>query len=394
MAALPSYRKRTIRGRSPVGVVTLTDSKTGKRRDYYLGDYGTPASRQKYARIIAEWEGAGRRLPDLDEQPDGMTLTMLVHAYWRTVVTERAKWDVNAHKHALRAARKLYGRTPAADFGPNALRKVRQALANQGLAHNTVVNHINRITGMFRWAAAHELLPITVYQRLRALEPLRRGTAKPSRKVTPVSLPQIEATRERLTSVTRAMVDVQRASGMRSGEMLMMRPCDLDMTGDVWVYRPASHKTEHHGHERVIFLGPRAQEALRPLLMNRPTSAYIFSPAEATAEHRAAKHAARKSYLSSGNRPGTNRKAHPQRKPGEFYTPCAYRRAIIRACDAAGVECWHPHQLRHLAATEIRREHGLEAARVLLGHSSALVTDAVYAERDYGLAKEIAKTIG
>jgi site-specific recombinase XerC len=43
---------------------------------------------------------------------------------------------------------------------------------------------------------------------------------------------------------------------------------------------------------------------------------------------------------------------------------------------------WHPHQLRHTAATEIRRAFGLEAAQVTFGHSLAQVTDAVYAERD------------
>lgn len=31
---------------------------------------------------------------------------------------------------------------------------------------------------------------------------------------------------------------------------------------------------------------------------------------------------------------------------------------------------WHPHQLRHNAGTYIRREFGLDVARVILGHSS------------------------
>ena len=39
------------------------------------------------------------------------------------------------------------------------------------------------------------------------------------------------------------------------------------------------------------------------------------------------------------------------------------------------VERWHPHRLRHSAATRIRREHGLEAARVILGHSSAVTSE-------------------
>ena len=37
---------------------------------------------------------------------------------------------------------------------------------------------------------------------------------------------------------------------------------------------------------------------------------------------------------------------------------------------------WHPNQLRHSYATKVRREHGLEAAQVLLGHSRADVTQS------------------
>ena len=58
------------------------------------------------------------------------------------------------------------------------------------------------------------------------------------------------------------------------------------------------------------------------------------------------------------------------------------------------VQRWHPHQLRHNYATEIRRQHGLEAAQLLLGHSSALVTDAVYADRDQAAMLRIAARCG
>ncbi len=55
---------------------------------------------------------------------------------------------------------------------------------------------------------------------------------------------------------------------------------------------------------------------------------------------------------------------------------------------------WHPHQLRHTAGPLIRREFGLEAAQLALGHSSAKVTDAVYAERDMARVIEVMKRIG
>src|SRR5207247_329911 len=67
--------------------------------------------------------------------------------------------------------------------------------------------------------------------------------------------------------------------------------------------------------------------------------------------------------------------------------------AITRACEAAGVEHFHPHQVRHLHATEVRRRYGLEAAQVLLGHSRADVTQ-VYAAREHALAERVAAEKG
>jgi site-specific recombinase XerC len=49
--------------------------------------------------------------------------------------------------------------------------------------------------------------------------------------------------------------------------------------------------------------------------------------------------------------------------------------------------------LRHSFATRVRKEYGLEATQVMLGHSRADVTQ-VYAERDEQLAARVAAKIG
>ena len=102
------------------------------------------------------------------------------------------------------------------------------------------------------------------------------------------------------------MVQLQLLTAARSGEIVKMRPCDIDCSGPIWFYRPTEHKTAHHGHERKIFIGPKAWYK-------------------------------------------------------QFH--------------------WHPHQLRHNAATFLRKEFGLETARIILGHRSAAITE-VYAELD------------
>jgi len=93
---------------------------------------------------------------------------------------------------------------------------------------------------------------------------------------------------------------------------------------------------------------------------------------------------------------------------GDCYTNDSYRRAIHRACDKAfparaelnaaeskewqSQNRWSPNQLRHTAATEIRRQFGLEADQVTLGHSNANVTQ-IYAERDLTKAAEIMRQV-
>ena len=79
------------------------------------------------------------------------------------------------------------------------------------------------------------------------------------------TMPTVEATLPHLPAVVADMVRFQRLTGCRPGRGLQLRPCDVDRTGDVWMYTPASHKTEHHGRERVIYIGPKAQEIVAAL---------------------------------------------------------------------------------------------------------------------------------
>jgi len=49
--------------------------------------------------------------------------------------------------------------------------------------------------------------------------------------------------------------------------------------------------------------------------------------------------------------------------------------------------------LRHLAATNLRREFGIEIARAVLGHSKVDMTE-VYAEMDAAKAKDAMSKLG
>jgi integrase len=86
-------------------------------------------------------------------------------------------------------------------------------------------------------------------------------------------------------------------------------------------------------------------------------------------------------------------KRHAKRAPRDHYDKRTYNTAIERACARAGVPRFHPNQLRHTAATRIRRMYSLDAAQVVLGHARADVTQ-IYAERDIARVHVIMAEIG
>jgi integrase len=423
----PSYRLHKPTGQA---VVTLDG------QDFYLGELDTPESRAEYDRLIAEWLVCGRQLPPrFSPAAADVTVneTLLAYLEWADgyyVKNGKPTTEPVNIRLALRHVRELYGHTPARDFGPLALKAVRERFIDSGLCRNEVNKRVRHVLRAFKWAVAEEMVPPSTHHGLKAVAGLRRGRSKAreSEPVKPVPEAFVAAVEPFVSRQVWAMAQLQLASAMRPGEVVMMRTCDLDMSGPVWVYTPESHKTEHHGRERKIYLGPRAQAILRPWLRTE-LGAYLFSPAEAMEEHRAELRRDRKTPVQPSQR-ARRRKRRPEKSPGERYTADSYWRAIHYSCDRAfphpelaaleTIEStrerwaavrewkaknkarlkawrrehrWHPHQLRHNAATRLRKEFGLDVARAVLGHASAAVTE-VYAEMDLEKAAEAMERVG
>lgn len=132
---------------------------------------------------------------------------------------------------------------------------------------------------IFAWAVEEELIDPTGYHALQSVKGLRygRSSAPESAPVRPVPFAFVDAVLPHVLPEVAAMIHLQLATGMRSGEMCSMRTCDIDASGEVWCYRPVRHKTQHHGHTREVWIGPKAQAILQPWLrMN--TQEHLFSP--------------------------------------------------------------------------------------------------------------------
>ncbi len=386
-------------------------------RDIYLGPHGTPESRAEYKRVIAEWlanhkaesNGSNENRKVANRIVDELIAAYLDFAKSYYVKNGALTGEYRNLGDALRPLTTLYGRTRVADFGPSSLKAVRQAMIETDLCRRTINNRINRIRRVFKWGVENELVPAEVLHALQAVAPLKLGrcNVREAEPVKPVPERLTEPVLKLVAPQVAAMIRLQLLTGMRPGEVMQMRGCDIDVSGSIWVYRPARHKTEHHGRQRVIYLGPKAQDLLRPFLSEDRT-AWIFSPREAMAHIQRERRAARQTPMTP-SQAARKRKRFPQRAPGEYYDRRSYAWAIRRACDTAfppphhvketelsawrREHRWSPNQLRHNAATYLRKQFGIEAARVVLGHSSADVTE-IYAEVDLAKAADIMGRVG
>jgi integrase len=326
-------------------------------------------------------------------------VNQLILAYWQFA---QAYYQKNGRptgeayniRIALRPLRRLYGSTPASDFGPDALEVVQRSMIDGGLCRNVINGRAGRIKRMFRWASTKKLVPGETYYSLKCVGGLQRGrfNVRETTPVKPVPDEHVLAVLPKVNLVVRAMVQVQELAGMRPQDIRNMRTCDLDMAGDVWVYKPWTHKTEHRGHTRRVAIGPKAQTILRPFLKPDNPTAYMFSPKEAVETRRAERRRNRKTPMTPSQQ-ARRPKGKPKRAPGEQYTKSSYEHAIVRACKKAEVPRWGPNRLRHNCATKVRKTYGIEAAAAVLGHSLGVITE-VYAEAVFEKAIEVMRAIG
>lgn len=170
-----------------------------------------------------EVEPAGQERP--------LTVNDLILRYLRYAKTYYVKNgklidEVAALRAILRRLRKLYGQSPAAEVGPKAFKTLRESLIHEGLSRKYINDSMGRVRRMFRWAAAEELVPPSVFQALSAVPGLRRGRsgARETEPIESVSVEVIEATLLHLSEVVADMVRLQRVTGMRPAEICILRP--------------------------------------------------------------------------------------------------------------------------------------------------------------------------
>ncbi len=416
---IPSFRRQRHKNRPDRAYTVLN----GRRM--YLGHWDDPRSKSEYDRLIAEWLVNDRQHIRVDPS-DTITITELAVAFMQDALSsERYRTPAN-FKPALRVLRKLYGHTPVGEFTLSRFEVTQQALVRQRHARTGkpwsrryINQNMDRLLRVFRWGKKHKYVPPHVWADIEDIDHLQRGrtSAPESEPIKPVPEEHVDAIRSHVSRQVWAMIELQRLTGMRPGEVVVMRAIDIDRSRSVWIYHPKDHKNAHRGKKRFIPLGPKAKEIIEPFIIGRDVDACLFSPHEAEVERKKQLRRRRKSKVQPSQQDRS--KLKPRRKPNGQYTTVSYAQAIRRAIRTVfphptlnqiprkeltpdqrkelsrwkPPQHWHPNQLRHSFATDIRQRHGVEAASVLLGHSK-IETTQIYAQTNLNQAIELAERNG
>jgi integrase len=163
--------------------------------------------------------------------------------------------DLRSLKLVLKVVKELYVDLDVRQFGPLALRAVRDKIvAEKDWSRRYINKQVSRIRAMFNWGMGRELVRPETVTALTAVEPLMKGKTK-AREIKPITTIDdsfIEATMPFLNRHHQAMVRVQQATGCRAGELVKMRWVDINTANPLlWEYRPPTRKTDYAGHDRT-----------------------------------------------------------------------------------------------------------------------------------------------
>lgn len=245
----------------------------------------------------------------------------------------------------MRMFREMFGTRPAETITHPDMIDYRNALAARGYVRTTVNKYLGFVKRMYAWALDERIVSAQAKAEATAISQLKRGRGNvvEGKVVAAVPDTDIEKTCAELAEPLADMVRVHRLCGARPDEICQLSWDCVERRGKVWAYRPQKHKNKHRNKPRVIVFGPKAQA----ILAKYEGDGYVFSPRQTAG-----------------------------RSVGEKWKVEAYHRAVSRAAKRAGVPHWHPNQLRHTCATEIRRKIGTAAASAVLGHTLGLrITD-------------------
>lgn len=390
-------------------------------KDYWLGPWGSEKASQAYTRLLVHLEerfhakAAGVPEPT---RADALLVDESIYRYlWHLEHDEDGDLlpdgtltsHFNKARWHLRPLSAVFGETIAEDFSASNLKALcklmRSGKWKEDVAewsHGYCNEAVTNIRRFFAWLESEGLVSPGKADHLGTVQPLRVPKKAEPKTVDDATL---EIVCRHTSPTVAAMIRLQRLTAARPSEICLMRPCDIDRTRDVWVYRPETHKTAYRNKERAIPLGAACQAILAPFL-DCPQEEFIFKPADTMKwwwgrrTGRTDPKRKTKIYPSELRRCARIKKERrKKRKTKRTFAPRydrnSYRQAVVYAIKRArtageDVPHWYPYMLRHTRLTEVQEQYGWEDAAAVAGHES-INTTKQYAHRRHERALRIAE---
>lgn len=370
-------RQRYKDGRRDTLYVRLPNEE-GTMKRINLGPYDDPVSWQKYHQLKADWE-RGRGIDLTKPLPPAPADELLVVELFDLYLTaHRDTYARNAnniattllkYRTALRALGTL-ANLPAATLTAKQIRQWIYGLAEERrLARTSINTYLYCLQNVYSWGELQDHVPETTNAVVQSVRGLKRaeGGAKETAPRQPVDFALVEATLPYMHHDTpQTIIRLLMMTGARPTEICSLTIADIhkDEANGVWIYQPARHKNSHKGLPRTIVFGREAIDLLTVYITkHRIKSGRVFRP------------------------------IYPGNRRALYYSHLSLRQAIVRATREGGLTYWTPYQIRHAVATRLEAEIGIDAARAVLGHSSALTTSG-YIHRDLNTVIALAKKGG
>lgn len=326
-----------------------------RARIYWRGEFRDLPGAFRSAKSLAAYQSycafvaATGNLPPKQHESETITMKQLGKKYLQAM---RVKHGPESNEpvylsYAVNGIAQMFGKLPVAEFRPSHLLSYRQSLVNEGKVRATANKRTQQIVKMFQWAVQEDYAQPVDWQRLKAIEPIHKGQfgAVDNPPVLPVPTQHFEETLRYVPPKVADALKVLALSGMRTGELLRMRPMDLDMTGRHWLYVTSVHKTQRKTGTTVILIPEPATEILAQRMPKDYTLRFFH------------------------------------------HSNCWLLHAVERVCQRHDIPYWHPHQLRHRMATIIAEKMDDKAAQKLLRHADPKMTARYIQESKEALTK-------
>lgn len=355
-------------------------------KDVYLGLFGSPESKKKYAELAAQFAAQPDGKPISVPKGHVVTVDEVVIRWHAQAVIDRGAdcKEIESVMSACNPMRRLFGTHAAADFDDQHLETVRAAMisgswlndeerairakkkAEIGWCREHTNHQVGRIRTVWRWAERKRLVPRGSWGNLCTLPPIERF-----HKVRRATIRQavddavVEETLKHVTPIIGAMLRVHLLIGCRPGELVRMQANEIEIGADgLGAYTFAEHKDAwRDGATKTIILPAEAVAILSPWL----EAARRIGPDIPLWRH--------------------------SRDPKKCYGVEGYYRHIVRACERNGIKPWYPYGIRHNFRRKVGRQFGIEGARAALGHKSIHMTAEYSKEQDLELARKVAKEL-